>query len=73
MKNLDMDMTSKHLHGLARGAKAIAYDWIRQNLYWTDDIMKWIMVADATFSYYAPVYSTNQGQPRAMTLHALKQ
>ena len=73
VKNLEVDMSSQHLYGIARGVKAIAYDWVRQNLYWTDAMMKWVMVADVTLSYYTPIYSSAKQVPHALTLHAAQQ
>jgi len=67
-------MESRHLIGLAGGVRAMTYDWIRQNLYWTDNVMKVIMVADATLSFYAPIFSLkSEGSLHALTLHAAEE
>ena len=68
-----MNMTSPHLCGLAKGIRSMTYDWMRQNLYWTDDVMKWVVVTETRLTYYKPIYIANEGAPRALTIHAKQQ
>ncbi len=43
-------------YGTSSEANGIAYDWVTGNLYWTDALYNWIMVAKAEEK--TPIYKT---------------
>ena len=73
VKNMDAEIESRHMFGIVDGITSLSYDWVRQNLYWSDDVMKTIMVADATLSNYVSVFSINEGSLHALALHAINE
>lgn len=64
--------TTVHHDGLAYGIENMAYDRFSKNLYWVDATLKWVMVTDAAFNYYATVFRTDPEETYALTIHTTK-
>nr|CAB3263510.1 low-density lipoprotein receptor-related protein 6-like [Phallusia mammillata] len=64
--------TSLYLEGMGHGIENIAYDWRNRNLYLTDSSMKWVLVADNQFQYYAPIHKADPDPAYGLALHSTK-
>ncbi|XP_076815268.1 low-density lipoprotein receptor-related protein 1-like isoform X2 [Clavelina lepadiformis] len=60
--------TTHRLKGLMRFVGNMAYDWLTQNLYWTDSSLGSIMVVEKTMKHYAFVYHSTD-RIDSLTIH----
>ena len=70
--DLIANVTTTHLEGMGSGVEGIAYDWMTGNVYWTDSEQNWLMVSNAVFEHYAPIYHPSKETPYALVVHAMK-
>lgn len=57
---------------MGHGIENMAYDWITNNIYWTDSELNWIVAADASLKYYSPIYESPSTAPYGLAIQARK-
>ena len=48
--------TKKFFDGMMEGVDEFTFDWETRNLYWTDSMIRIVMVVDSSLNYYTTIY-----------------